>query len=620
MQRRSIAHLTTRLAIPIACAAVFGVSAPASAAPPAPEASAPTALAIEPSTPPPVAHTALPAEPSAPLAALAKELNALRTQPPLHEGVTAIYVVDANTGDPLFAAHEDALLNPASNVKLISTAAALDTLGPDWRYTTRLFGTRTADDPTAVSELYLAGSYDPTFDDDGLAELADQIAAAGITDVRDGIWVGSDPQRDSIGWPRLTMFVRGTKPGQPPTVKLDLPVATKGLSDEARQALIDDFIDLEVTAETIKARRRPDLDVSITLLDTPSPRYRVTVAGHISRKRSKRIRRRVPSPQLYTANLLRIALARVGVTVASEVLRRDRLDYVVDSARRHRQLPTALAEHRARPLAELIARVNKRSLNRMADRVVMTAAAMRYGGAPTMQRGVRLMHAWLSRKAALDPNQLYVDTGSGLSYNTELSARQIVRIVRAAAGLIDPASPATEPTPESGGAALIAMTAPPSERESSHDPDEDSTRRFGLEAGDGLQPDEPATANQDLATPSPQPPQVAIAAPAPSLPDAQTLTAKPADERERVFVDSLAVGGVDGTLRGRFRGPLRGHVRAKTGTLTEVIALSGLVSHGDDTIAFAIVSNGHKHRRRRLVRRKHEAIVTALHRYLQQAR
>jgi len=60
-----------------------------------------------------------------------------------------------------------------------------------------------------------------------------------------------------------------------------------------------------------------------------------------------------------------------------------------------------------------------------------------------------------------------------------------------------------------------------------------------------------------------------------------------------LFYDSLPVGGVNGTLRNRFKGTAaHGRVRAKTGTLRGVRALSGyLETADDDTIIFSIVVN-----------------------------
>jgi hypothetical protein len=88
-----------------------------------------------------------------------------------------------------------------------------------------------------------------------------------------------------------------------------------------------------------------------------------------------------------------------------------------------------------------------------------------------------------------------------------------------------------------------------------------------------------------------------------------------------VFRSSLAVGGIDGTLRRRFRDPnVKGTVTGKTGTLTGIIALSGFVTNTEGReLCFSIVSNGHRHRRRRNVRDVHEDMVVALKQYLESA-
>jgi D-alanyl-D-alanine carboxypeptidase/D-alanyl-D-alanine-endopeptidase (penicillin-binding protein 4) len=63
---------------------------------------------------------------------------------------------------------------------------------------------------------------------------------------------------------------------------------------------------------------------------------------------------------------------------------------------------------------------------------------------------------------------------------------------------------------------------------------------------------------------------------------------------EPEYVAQLSIGGVDGTLHKRFRGELtRRRVRAKTGTLDDVITLSGYVLRdgGRAPIAFSILYN-----------------------------
>jgi serine-type D-Ala-D-Ala carboxypeptidase/endopeptidase (penicillin-binding protein 4) len=59
-----------------------------------------------------------------------------------------------------------------------------------------------------------------------------------------------------------------------------------------------------------------------------------------------------------------------------------------------------------------------------------------------------------------------------------------------------------------------------------------------------------------------------------------------------LYRSSLPIGGVDGSLSGRFAGPLKGKVFAKTGTLAEVNALSGYVKTASGkTLVFSVLCN-----------------------------
>lgn len=62
-----------------------------------------------------------------------------------------------------------------------------------------------------------------------------------------------------------------------------------------------------------------------------------------------------------------------------------------------------------------------------------------------------------------------------------------------------------------------------------------------------------------------------------------------------VFIDSLPVGGVDGSLRYRLRGnETKGRVKAKTGSIKHVKCLSGFVERSDgETVVFSIMVNAY---------------------------
>jgi serine-type D-Ala-D-Ala carboxypeptidase/endopeptidase (penicillin-binding protein 4) len=83
------------------------------------------------------------------------------------------------------------------------------------------------------------------------------------------------------------------------------------------------------------------------------------------------------------------------------------------------------------------------------------------------------------------------------------------------------------------------------------------------------------------------------------------------------FLSSLAIAGIDGTIRNRFMGTdAVGLVRAKTGTLNGVSALSGYVGDKDDVLIFSIFVEGFRHRRTNEVRHAQVRMVEAMLSYL----
>jgi PBP4 family serine-type D-alanyl-D-alanine carboxypeptidase len=350
--------------------------------------------------------------------------------------------------------------------------------------------------------------------------MVDALVASGIRRIEGDVVLSSDAIRDTLGLPRVQVKVKaGSEPDQPPDVEV---------------TPLNDFIRVEVTAKTTKAKRAR-LDVKTRIEEDPAAATShlvVTVSGKLKIGKSYTYRRGVGRRSTFTAYAVRELLREAGVDVAGGV-RVEEFDAYVAKANEAGYLPVELARSESAPIGELVARTNKRSLNYLADRLVMTAGAMRHGGSPSMQKAITAMHEWLE-SAGVNPRKLLIDTGSGLSYQTQLTARQIVNVLR---------------------------------------------------VGLGFQPH---------------------------------VDAQGPCEHAPVYQSSLSVGGVDGTLRGRFKtSDARGNVLGKTGTLTGVVALSGIVSVGDgNALAFAIVTNGNDHRNRYKIRREHDAIVRKLYQFL----
>lgn len=438
---------------------------------------------------------------------------------PLRYGVTGLFVADARTGEALFAVNAEDPLNPASNVKMISTATALELLGPDFRYPTRLLGA-TPSAGVVHGDVYLLGSHDPTLTVADLDDIAAGVAARGITQIDGAIAVGPDPTRDGVYRASLPITIRAGDPGAP-------AIATPPAGM--------DLIAIKMLATTAKTAGRPRLTFQVDDVHDGAgrPGVVVTIGGTIGKGCATTVTLANRGRTVIAAYALRAALRAHGVAVTGE-LKTAELPVFVGDATAAGSLPIELGRHDSRRLAEIITRVNKLSINWLADRVIMTAAALVKHRPPSMELAIAAMYDWLVRHPRIARDDLVVDTGSGLSYHTRITTHELVSIVRSAAGFA---------------------------------PDGDS----------------------------------ALA---------------------HVWLDSLSIGGTDGTLSGRFRaGDVRGRLHAKTGTLSTVIALSGVLDVDPARpLAFSLVTNGDTPLSARYIRRAHEQVIGLLCRYLKLTR
>jgi serine-type D-Ala-D-Ala carboxypeptidase/endopeptidase (penicillin-binding protein 4) len=95
----------------------------------------------------------------------------------------AIAIRDANTGELVYSHNGNKLMRPASNLKLVTGAAALDTLGENYRFKTQLYIDGEIKNHTLHGNIYIEGSGDPTLSNVDFQEFATALKKLGITSV-----------------------------------------------------------------------------------------------------------------------------------------------------------------------------------------------------------------------------------------------------------------------------------------------------------------------------------------------------------------------------------------------------------------------------------------------------
>ena len=458
---------------------------------------------------------------------LSARLTEILTPTPALSGASiGVSVVDTATGRVLFGSKDKQPLNAASNVKLVTTAAALALLGPDFRFRTGVYAaplTRLGD--TIEGDLTIRGVGDPSLGTAELAALAADLASLGIKKFTGGLVLDDsyfDPARTPPAFEQKNEDAYYRAPAGALSLNFNAVaiVVTPGSLDgaPARVAVDPPSAYFEVKPSvTTTATGRSSLRITLKTKPGKQPVLQVFVSGamRISDEQVV-IRKRIDHPDIYLAQTFITELGRRGITLGKKPPRHGVLD---PKAR-------ALAATYSAPLALLVRDVNKHSNNFMAEQLVKTIGAEATGLPGSWESGIQTIKQYL--KDVGIPDGYTLTNGSGLYDSNRLTADMLTRLLRVV------------------------------------------HRDFRFSAD---------------------------------------------------YLASLPIAGIDGTLSRRLEGTgAERHLRAKTGTLAGVTALSGYVgATGRPALAFAILANGfaQKSASRAAVRAVQDQIAGALVDYLE---
>jgi D-alanyl-D-alanine carboxypeptidase/D-alanyl-D-alanine-endopeptidase (penicillin-binding protein 4) len=368
----------------------------------------------------------------------------------------SVHIRDLASGRVLFDYYGDTLLNPASNNKLLTTSAALDLLGPDYVFETRVL--------LIGQSLYLVGEGDPTIDAEALAELAkavaERIPAGSITEivVDDSAFSPQvfGPGYIEDGWGASYMAPSGALSVNFNTV--EITVYRKGrapivrVEPESTHVVVENRAKLG-SATHLDLRSYRDAQVVPAESDEP-PREqtltRVVVEGSLAKSsRGYKVRRRVVDPGMFTGGAFARMLAgfsqseplpvRTGVAPRLDAEARDE-----DHDDEHVEFPRIVgsdaegqdvllvAQRRSPPLLEIVGGLLSYSNNFMAEQILRTLGWRMTGDPGDWDNGSAVIRGYW---AALgnDPNALVFENGSGLSAVGRVTTTGLVDLMAVAA-------------------------------------------------------------------------------------------------------------------------------------------------------------------------------------------
>lgn len=373
-----------------------------------------------------------------------------------------VLAVSLDSGDTLFAHAPETPLTPASNVKLLTTAAALHHLGPDFRWETYVLSDGGVVDGTLLGDLVLYGTGDP-----GLSErfeassaaafegLASRLGESGVRRIHGDVvgdgsffqgplthpdwdpadlndWFAAPVGALSFNENVVTLRIEsGPHDGAPPRVHT-LPA--------------DPGLPIENLAVTGRGR---------LMIQRDHPLEPIRIVGSIPRGGRDVWRRiTVRDPARTAAQALRTALEDAGIEVMGRV-RTAASAY--DSPLTGRRIwapgagahaPRLLARHRSPALREYVAVVNKESHNLFAEAMLKTLGRV-VDGEGSFQGGVRVVERFVRDHLGPAASGAVLTDGSGLADSNRVGAATFVALLRYMAASPEWA-PYWESLPEAG--------------------------------------------------------------------------------------------------------------------------------------------------------------------------
>ncbi|MDH3205086.1 MAG: D-alanyl-D-alanine carboxypeptidase/D-alanyl-D-alanine-endopeptidase [Gemmatimonadota bacterium] len=353
-------------------------------------------------------------------------------------------IVSLDSGDTLFALAPDSALTPASNLKLLTTAAALRILGPEFRFRTYVLTDGTVAGGVVDGDLVLYGTGDPGISDrfyqqkdDAFQLLVDQLEALGIHTVTGDI-VGdasffTGPLRPP-GWdPRdlndhFTAAVSALSFNEN-VVSFRVVPGAPGEAPSVTTVPAHSGMEVVNNAETVAGQARPRLAI---LRDDPLDPVRVEgriVAGTRDVWREMT----VSEPARFAAATFRAVLEERGITLQGglrtvedpdqSILGRQNVGAPAYGKREAR----VLARHVSQPLTAYLDIINHESNNLFAELLFRSLGRSLTGEGSPAASG-RAVRATLLAIGA-DLRGLVQEDGSGLSAGSRVSASTFVSVL-----------------------------------------------------------------------------------------------------------------------------------------------------------------------------------------------
>lgn len=352
--------------------------------------------------------------------ALRKQLDSLLAVPFFDTTLISVNIFDATTKKNLYSKNDKMLLHPASNMKILTTAAALIFLGKDYKFETNIYYTGNIANGVLEGDFYFKGGANPDFTTSQLDSLIKKIKQKGINKISGRI-VGDVSMMDSLFWRSGWMW-----DDDPSTDEAYLTPLT--INDNGIKVVVTKS-NGGVSVSTIPHVSFLEINNELTFYPDSASKLTVTrnwvsrdnmiiVKGNIGKKFSTQTSTiNLFSPEKYFLQLAKERMDSAGIIVEDGIAFAPVPIYASD-----------LGRHEI-SFNEIIDNLNKQSDN-LSTELTLSALALKFGDKPaSAENGIKAIDSLVILAGFSPMNYRFVD-GSGVSHYNLVSAELLCGVLK----------------------------------------------------------------------------------------------------------------------------------------------------------------------------------------------
>jgi serine-type D-Ala-D-Ala carboxypeptidase/endopeptidase (penicillin-binding protein 4) len=296
----------------------------------------------------------------------------------------------SSNGKIIFSKNLRTSFIPASTIKLITSLAALEILGPDYRFSTRLFLDKD-------SNLHILGSGDPFLVSEKVNTIAQLINEKGITEIQDIVLDDS------------AFFLEGPTKGSGGSINpYDAQCTALGVNFNT------------VPLRVLKNAKIQSLEPQTPFLplmgqigkELPSGRHRANIGAFPAQGN-------LSNTLLYCGQLFKALLQKQGVKIKG----------VIKHGRVQQGTPLLLNYIATETVHDLVQSALLSSNNFMANQLYLAVGMKQYGPPATWEKGQKAMNIFIQNTLGLSPAQVIMVEGSGLSINNRITPEALLLVL-----------------------------------------------------------------------------------------------------------------------------------------------------------------------------------------------